>query len=161
MPCLSGRELRGYPMTGPGVDFAEVFTQLPIPVLLVTPDFVIADANAAYLRVVGRSRDELVGRDAFEAFPDNPSDPRVSGVRSMRDSMRRVIDTGQPDAVAFQRYDVEVPGRPGVFAERFWCPVNAPVFGPDGRVVLIAQCVEEVTDRLRRFVEGLSADVSE
>jgi PAS domain S-box-containing protein len=148
-------------MTGPGVDFAQVFRQIPMPVLLVTPDFVIADANNAYLDVTGRTRAELVGRDAFDAFPDNPSDPRVSGVRHMRDSMRRVLDTGEPDAVAFQRYDVEVPGRPGVFEERFWCPINAPVFGPDGRVVMIAQCVEEITDKLRRFVKGLSAGVSE
>jgi len=144
-------------MTGPGVDYAEVFRQLPIPVLLVTPDFLIADANTAYLHAVGRTREELVGRDAFDAFPDNPSNPRASGVRDMRDSMRRVLHTGEPEAVPFQRYDVEVPGRPGVFVERFWCPVNAPVFGPDGRVVMIAQCVEEITDRLRRFVEGLSA----
>ncbi|HUC22026.1 MAG TPA: PAS domain-containing protein [Streptosporangiaceae bacterium] len=148
-------------MTGPGVDFAQVFRQIPMPVLLVTPDFVIADANNAYLDVTGRTRAELVGHDAFDAFPDNPSDPRVSGVRDMRDSMRRVLDTGEPDAVAFQRYDVEVPGSPGVFEERFWCPINAPVFGPDGRVVMIAQCVEEITDRLRRFVKGLSAGVSE
>jgi len=144
-------------MTGPGVDYAEVFRQLPVPVLLVTPGFLIADANAAYLQVVGRTREELVGRDAFDAFPDDPSNPRASGVHDMRDSMRRVLDSGEPEAVAFQRYDVEVPGMPGVFAERFWCPVNAPVFGPDGRVAMIAQCVEEITDRLRRFVDGLSA----
>jgi PAS domain S-box-containing protein len=155
------QELRGKPVTGPGIDFAQVFRQIPMPVLLVTPNFVIADANNAYLQVTGRTREQLVGRDAFDAFPDNPWDPSVNAVRDMRDSMRRVLDTGEPEAVPFQRYDVEVPGSPGVFVERFWCPVNAPVFGPDGRVVLIAQCVEEITDRLRRFVEGLSAGASE
>jgi hypothetical protein len=41
------------------------------------------------------------------------------------------------------RRRVEVPGSAGVFAQRYWCPVNAPVFGPGSRVVLIAQCVEE------------------
>jgi hypothetical protein len=30
--------------------------------------------------------------------------------------------------------------------------VNAPVFAPDGHVVLIAHCAEEVTDRVRKFV---------
>ncbi len=148
-------------MTTPEIDYAEAFRQLPVPVVLIKPDLVIADANAAYLQVVGRTREELVGRDTFEAFPDNPSDPDATGVRNMRDSMLRVFATGEPEAVAFQRYDVEVPRSPGVFAERFWCPVNAPVFGPDGNVVLIAQCVEEITDRLRRFVEGLSADAQE
>jgi hypothetical protein len=30
------------------------------------------------------------------------------------------------------------------------------VFGPDGSVVLIAECVEEITERVSRFVEGLA-----
>jgi PAS domain-containing protein len=145
-------------MAGAGVDFGEVFRQLPIPVLLVTPDLVIADANAAYLEVTRRSREELTGRDAFEAFPDNPRDPGSTGVREMRDSIRRVLASGEPETMAFQRYDVEVPGRPGVFEQRYWCPVNAPVFGRDGRVMLIAQCVEEITERVRRLIDGLSAD---
>lgn len=148
-------------MTTAEVDFGGVFRHLPIPVLLVTPELVIADANAAYLEVTGRSREELVGRDAFEAFPDNPWDPGSTGVRDMRDSMRRVLASGKPETMAFQRYDVEVPGRPGLFSQRYWCPVNAPVFGADGRVVLIAQCVEEITEKVRRIVEGLSADEPE
>jgi hypothetical protein len=40
----------------------------------------------------------------------------------------------------------------GGFEARFWCPVNSPVFSPEGQVVLIAHCVDEVTDRIRRFV---------
>ena len=77
------------------------------------------------------------------------------GVRDLGESLRRVLETGATDALAFQKYDVEVPGSPGVFARRFWCPVNAPVFGADGRVVLIAQCVEEISDKVSRFVRGL------
>jgi PAS domain-containing protein len=144
-------------MTGPQFEYADVYWYLPIPVILFTPEFEIADMNLAYLAVAGRTREELLGRNVFEAFPDNPSDPNASGVRKLRESFSKVLATGKPDALAFQKYDVEVPGNPGVFAERFWCPVNAPIFGPDGRVVLIAQCVEEITDRVARFVEGLAA----
>jgi PAS domain-containing protein len=143
-------------MTGPRVDFEDVFRQLPIPVLLLTPDFDIADMNLAYLQVAGRTREELLGRNVFEAFPDNPSDPSASGVRDLGESLRRVLATGDPDTLAFQQYDVEVPGRPGVFAQRYWCPVNAPIFGTDGRVALLAQCVEEITEKVRRFVAGLA-----
>jgi PAS domain S-box-containing protein len=143
-------------MTGPEVDYAEVFRQLPIPALLVTPDLIIADANAAYLAMTGRSRQELVGHTPFEAFPANPADPDASGERDVRESMQRVLTSGEAETTAFLRYDVEVPGRPGVFAERYWCRTNAPVLGADGHVVLLAQCVEEITDRVRRFVDGLS-----
>jgi PAS domain-containing protein len=145
-------------MTPVQVDFAAVYRDLPIPVLLLTPEFDIADMNLAYLRAAGRTREELLGRNVFDAFPDNPSNSRASGVRDLDASLRRVLATGEPDTLAFQRYDVEVPGRPGVFAQRFWCPVNAPVFGADGRVVLIAQCVEEITERVRRFVAGLESE---
>jgi PAS domain-containing protein len=145
-------------MTGLQVDYAEVFRQLPVPVLLLTPEFDIAGMNLACLRVAGRTREELLGRNVFDAFPDNPWDPDASGVRKLSESLRRVLATGEPDALAFQGYGVEEPGSPGVFAQRFWCPVNAPVFGPDGRVVLIVQCVEEISDKVRRFVSGLAGD---
>ena len=71
---------------------------------------------------------------------------------------RRVLATGRPDAVEFQKYDVEIPGSPGQFARRYWSVVNAPVLGPDGQVVLIAHCLEEVTERMRRFMSALAAD---
>ena len=145
-------------MTGAEVDYAQVFRQLAMPVLLIRPDLTIADANAAYLDMTGRSRQELLGRTPFEAFPGNPGDPDATGMREVRESMQRVFASGAAETTAFLRYDVEVPGRPGVFAERYWCPTNAPVFGPDGRVVLLAQCVEEITDRVRRFIGGLSAE---
>lgn len=142
-------------MTGPQVDYADVFRHLPVPVVLLTPDFDIADMNLAYLHVAGRTREELLGRNVFDAFPDNPSDPDASGVRDLAESLHRVLATGQPDELAFQQYDVEVPGSSGVFEQRFWCPVHGPVFGADGRIVLIAQCVEEISDKVRRFVKGL------
>jgi PAS domain-containing protein len=143
-------------MTGPQVDYAAVFRDLPIPVLLLTPEFVIADMNLAYLQVAGRTREELLGRVVFDAFPDNPADPESRGTRDLRASLERVLATGKPDALSMQKYDVEVPGSPGLFAKRYWCPVDAPVFGPDGRVVLIVQCVEEITDRVSKFIEGLA-----
>jgi PAS domain-containing protein len=144
-------------MAGPGVDFEAVFRQLPLPVLLLTPDFVIADMNLAYLQVSGRTREELIGCNVFDAFPDNPSDSGSSGPSDLGDSLRKVLATGEPDTLPFQRYDVEVPGRPGEFAQRYWCPVNAPVFAPDGGLALITQVVEEISEKVRRFV-ARSAD---
>lgn len=145
-------------MTGPQVDYAAVYRQQPIPVLLLTPEFLIAGANDAYLRVTGRAREDLLGRDAFDAFPDNPSDPGATGVRNAIASLRRVLATGEPDHMEFQKYDVEVPGSPGVYARRYWSVVNSPIVGPDGRVVLIAHQLEEITDRLNRFLSALAAD---
>jgi PAS domain-containing protein len=142
------------------IDYEAVYRQLPMPVLLLTPGFVMADMNLAFLQVTGRTREELLGRYVFDAFPDNPADSSATGVRDVRASLRRVLATGKPDFLSLQQYDVEVPGSPGVFAKRYWNPINAPVFGPDGRVVLIANCIEEITDRIRRFIGGLTADAT-
>lgn len=145
-------------MTGPEIDYLAVYRQLPVSVALLTPEFVIADANEAYLRAAGRTREELLGLSMFDAFPDNPWDPGAGGSRNLRAALQRVLATGEPDPMEFQRHDIEVPGSPGVFARRYWSAVLAPVLGPDGRVALVAFCTEEVTDRMRRFMSVLDAD---
>jgi PAS domain-containing protein len=147
-------------MTGRQVDYAAVYRHLPVPVLLLTPELEIADANLAFLQATERTREELLGRTISEAFPEDQTDRRVTGVRDVSTSVRRVLATGEPDAREFQKYDVEVPGSAGVFARRYWSGVNAPVPGPDGSVVLIASCVEDVTDRMSRFMSALDADAT-
>jgi serine phosphatase RsbU (regulator of sigma subunit) len=136
-------------MNDAAVDYAGVFQALPGMVALLTPDLVCVDANREFLRVSGRTRDQVVGRYLFDVFPDNPNDPGASGVRNLSASLARVLATGERDAMALQRHDVENPERPGEWEERYWSPVNAPVFGPDGRVVLLVHRVEEVTELIR------------
>jgi PAS domain S-box-containing protein len=145
-------------MTGPQIDYAAVYRQLPIPVLLLTPEFAIADVNLASEQSTGRTRDELLGRDVFDAFPSNPSDPGATTVGHTIASLRRVLATGEPNAMELQKSDIEVPGSQGQFARIYWSGVNAPVLGPDGRVALIAIMAEDVTDRLQRFMSALESD---
>jgi hypothetical protein len=62
------------------------------------------------------------------------------------------------------RYDIPVPGTPGLFEERYWSPVNVPVAGCDGAVRWILHQVEDVTavrvDLMRalEFYRGELAD---
>ncbi|MCQ9133672.1 MULTISPECIES: SpoIIE family protein phosphatase [Streptomyces] len=136
-------------MNDTAIDYAAVFQALPGMVALLTPELVYADVNAEFLRVTGRSRDQMIGRHLFDVFPDNPNDGSASGMRNLEASLRRVLATGERDAMALQRYDVESLERPGEWDERYWSPVNAPVLGPDGSVVLLAHRVEEVTELIR------------
>jgi PAS domain S-box-containing protein len=49
-----------------------------------------------------------------------------------------------------QKYDIRRPASEGGgFEERYWSPVNAPVFGPDGRMLYIIHRVEDVTELSR------------
>jgi serine phosphatase RsbU (regulator of sigma subunit) len=131
------------------IDYAAVFQALPGMVALLTPDLVYADANEAFLRTAGRRREEVVGRYLFDVFPDNPNDPASTGMRNLAASLRRVLETGERDSMALQRYDVEAPGLPGVWEKRYWSPCNAPVLGADGKVELLVHRVEEVTELIR------------
>lgn len=127
-------------------DYEAVFHALPSAVALLNPQMVYADANEEYLRLSGRTREQLIGLRLFDVFPDNPGDPDASGMRNLKASLLRVVESGSRDSMALQRYDVEAADGPGVFEERYWSPVNAPVLGPDGKVVLIVHRVEEVTE---------------
>ncbi|MEU9091632.1 SpoIIE family protein phosphatase [Streptomyces sp. NPDC048428] len=136
-------------MAEAGIDYAAVFRALPGMVALLTPDLRYADANEDFQGLSGRTREELVGRHLFDVFPDNPGDPAATGSRHLEASLRRVLATGERDTMAMQRYDVESTQRPGEWEERYWSPVNAPVLGPDGQVVLLVHRVEEVTELIK------------
>ncbi|MFJ6894402.1 PP2C family protein-serine/threonine phosphatase [Streptomyces hokutonensis] len=131
------------------IDYAAVFQGLPGMVALLTPDLVYADANEEFLRMSGRTREQVVGRFLFDVFPDNPNDPAATGMRNLETSLRRVAATGERDTMALQRYDVESTACPGQWEERYWSPVNAPLLDPDGKVVLLVHRVEEVTELIR------------
>lgn len=136
-------------MREPHIDYAEVFRALPGMVALLTPDLVYADANDDFVRLAGRSRDELIGRYIFDVFPENPNEPAAAGMRETEASMLRTVATGERDTMALLRYDIEDPQRPGLWQEHYWSPVNAPVLGPDGKVAMIVHRVEEVTELIR------------
>ena len=136
-------------MTEASIDYEAVYRALPGMVALLTPDLVYADVNAAFVRGTGRSRESIVGRYLFDVFPENPDDPEAVGAQLLHTSLRRVLSTGERDTMAVQRYDVETPEHSGRWEERYWSPVNTPVPGPDGRVVLIVHRVEEVTELIR------------
>ncbi|MFE0642565.1 PP2C family protein-serine/threonine phosphatase [Streptomyces sp. NPDC058877] len=136
-------------MREPQIDYAAVFHALPGMVALLTPDLVYVDANEDFLRLAGRTREQLLGRYIFDVFPENPNDPAAAGMRETQASMLRVVATGERDTMALLRYDIEDSERPGRWVEHFWSPVNAPVLGQDGRTALIVHRVEEVTELIR------------
>ncbi|MGA5037024.1 SpoIIE family protein phosphatase [Streptomyces capoamus] len=144
----------------PKIDYAGVFAALPSPCLVLGTDLVIADANPAFCGVTGRSRGELVGQYLFDVFPDNPADPEADGRNTLQASLHRVLSSGQTDHMALQKYDIPVPGNPGVFKERWWTAINVPVFGPDGKVAWIMHRSEDMTDVIRARRAALAPSVS-
>jgi PAS domain S-box-containing protein len=135
------------------LDFYDIFAAAPGPYLLLAADadFTIVAVNDAYCIATLTTRERLVGRPLFEAFPDNPADPSATGVRNLRASLEHVLTTHEPHTMAVQKYDIRRPD--GTFEERYWAPVNTPVMSKDkATVACIIHHVQDVTElaRLRR-----------
>src|SRR5947207_2258670 len=114
-------------MGTPNPDFRALFEAAPGLYLVLTPDFRIVAASDAYLRATMTRREDIVGRGIFDVFPDNPNDPGATGVRNLRASLERVLQTRASDAMAVQKYDIQRPAAEGGdFEERYWSPVNSP-----------------------------------
>jgi PAS domain S-box-containing protein len=128
-------------------DFSALFDATPSPYLVLAQDLSIVSVNQAYLQATKTVREDILGRNIFEVFPDNPDDPSASGVAKLQASLRRVLRNKRADTMAIQKYDIPVAGSQGIrFEERYWSPINTPVFGADGEVSHIIHRVEDVTD---------------
>ncbi|MET7905136.1 SpoIIE family protein phosphatase [Streptomyces sp. NPDC005355] len=143
-PAQKGRTHRER-ATGQHIDYEALFEAIPSPILVLSPDLMIVAVNAAYLRVTRRTREDLLGRYVFDAFPDNPAHPETTSTRNLEASLRRVLRTGERDAIGLEKYDIPVPDAEGGFEERYWSQINMPVRGRAGTVELIVHRVEDVT----------------
>ena len=115
--------------------------------LVLDPGLRVVAVSDAYLRATMTERAAILGRGLFDVFPDNPADPETGGVRNLSASLQRVIRDGVTDAMPVQKYDIRKPESDGGgFEERFWSPVNSPVFGPGAEVAYIIHRVEDVTE---------------
>lgn len=135
------------PVVSKGIDYQALFEATPGSYLVLDPDLRVVAVNEGYLRDTMRTREELLGRDIFEAFPDNPEDPEATGVTQLRASLDRVVRDRVSDTMAVQKYDIQRPD--GTFEVRFWSPVNSPVLDRDGRLRYVIHRVEDVTDYVR------------
>ncbi|MEO6244341.1 MAG: PAS domain S-box protein, partial [Opitutaceae bacterium] len=129
-------------------ELQNVFESLPGLYLVLTPELKIVAVSNAYLKATMTTREGLLGRQLFDVFPDNPEDASASGVSNLRASLERVMRNGTPDTMPLQKYDVRRPD--GVFEERYWSPINAPVLGVNRELGYIIHRVEDVTEFVRR-----------
>ena len=141
---------------GAAADYERLFDSLPGLYLILDTGLAIRAVNRAYARATMIDPQAVMGRHIFDVFPDNPDDPAADGVRNLRASLTRVLQTAQPDAMPVQKYDIRKPD--GAFEERYWSPLNVPVLADDGSVRLIIHRVEDASDLMRLRSKSASQD---
>jgi PAS domain-containing protein len=147
------KDLSGHASTPFPVDACQtLFESAPEQLLVLDPSFRIVAASDAYLQATMKKREEIIGRGLFEVFPDNPADPEATGVRSLTASLNRVLREKKPDVMVMQKYDIQRPETEGGgWEERYWSPVNAPVFGANNEIAFIIHRVTDVTGFVRHL----------
>ena len=143
----------------PQLDFRALFEAAPGLYLVLDPELRIVAVSDAYLSATMTRREEILGRDIFDVFPDNPADPDATGVNNLSESLDRVRERHVADAMAVQKYDIRRPEEEGGgFEVRYWSPLNSPVLSPEGDLAYIIHRVEDVTEFVRLTERGVAQD---
>lgn len=128
------------------INYKTSFEQSPNLVIMMDLNYTILSASNAYLKATQTVKENIVGRDLFNVFPDNPSDASADGVSNIRASLSRVIKTKIAEKIAIVKYDIprpEVEG--GGFIQKYWQPIHSPVLDEFNEVKYVLQYVEDVT----------------
>ncbi len=123
------------------------------------PGLLFVAVNPAFCAATGLLAEKVLGQPLFQLFPDNPDDAQADGTAEVYASLRMVAQQGRPHAMPVMRYDVR--DEDGVFRERHWRQVNSPLHDAEGRLVLLLQIVDEVTEEMIRLeAPGLAMSIN-
>lgn len=108
-------------------DYQAIVKYSPDPYLILDPELNIVAVSDAYLKATMVKRENIIGKNIFEVFPNNPNDPNATGVDNLRASLNRVLKNKSPDTMAVQKYDVRRPEfEGGSFEARYWSQLIRP-----------------------------------
>ncbi|MEC4814702.1 MAG: PAS domain-containing protein [Scytonema sp. PMC 1069.18] len=130
-------------------DFRSLFEASPGLYLALTPDLTIAAVSNAYLQATMRKREEILGLLIYELFTDT-SNAAAADVLNLKDSLEDVLKNQNSNTMPLGEYSIFYSkNQENKIEERYWQPVNYPIFGADGEMTYIIHCLEDVTQVVR------------
>jgi signal transduction histidine kinase/DNA-binding response OmpR family regulator len=131
-------------------DLLRILRSAPDLYLILNTQFQIIEASDAYTKATMVTRKDILGRNIFDVFPDNPKDLNATGVKNLRTSLESVLKNKAPDSMAVQQYDVRRAGsEENNFEVRYWSPMNSPVLDEHNEVKYIIHRAEDVTEFIK------------
>ena len=137
-------------------DFKIIFESIPGLYLVLLPDFTIHSVNNAFAEATMTTREDIVGKNLFEVFPDNPDDLTADGVSNMRVSLNFILKNKIAHTMPVQKYDVRK--QDGSFETKYWSIVNKPVLDSYNEVIYIIYQAKDVTDLVTLHKEQTAND---
>jgi PAS domain S-box-containing protein len=142
-------------------DAFKVFETLPYHCLVLSPGFQILNASKAYLNLVGRTREALLGRNVYDVFDQNPN--WIRGIEAgMEKSMHFALETGERHempVVEFLIPNWEQPDQEAV--ESYWKISHTPILNKDGEIAYLIHDINNVTGQViyeKRLHESLELE---
>ena len=139
-------------MAGSDVDFKRMFYVLPTPYLVLDRQLNIIDMNDQYLAVTKRTREDLIGRYVFDAFPE--TEERLT---MFRDAFLRAV-AGEANAIVKNLFSIPRPeSEGGGMREVWWTCHHLPAYDADGNIVgmvqkAVDQTSEVLAERMRDII---------
>lgn len=152
------------PRMNPLIDYEALFHASPAAFVVVDAVYDLVEANDAFLRLTGRTRDEVVGRNLFTAFPAEPDGSLPNDAAALKASIDQVFATGRSDTMPFFRYAIPIATvEGGGFRDAIWRASHHPLASADGRTPLALQHpqnLHELRDALREAMAASERSAS-
>lgn len=139
------------------INYQKLFKKLQGLYILLDTDFTIIDVSTSLAASAQLPRKDMIGKNLFIVFPENPDDLTADGESNLKYSLNYVLKNKISHSMAVQRYDVK--NQNGEFEKRYWSPINKPVLNQNGEVDYIIHRVEEVTDFVQLAEESEKASL--
>jgi two-component system sensor histidine kinase VicK len=136
--------------------FQIVFEKSPGSLLVKAdpPRFTILAASDTYLAITNSTRNSILGKGFFEAFPD---DTGFDDDTNARNVFTKVVKTRQKIEVPTYRFDVYNP-ETKEYEMRYWSCCNTPVFEGSKKVAYILNTVVDITGEVRAKEAALESE---
>lgn len=132
--------------------FRDIIEESPMPFMVIDPrpGLHIVEINRPYGAATLTEPGQVCGSKLFDIFPDNPDLADADGVGNLYDSLRKAAESAQRHTMAVQRYDVRRAD--GVFVEKYWRPMNTPIFDERGDLAFLLHQAMDVTEEIMRSI---------
>lgn len=129
----------------PQLDFQYIFESLAELYMILDLNLNIIDISNAYANATLIKRENVIGKNIFDIFPDNPDDKTADGVKQLKFSLMQVLNYKVASTMTMQKYDIPKSDGSG-FEVRYWSPRNTPVLDKEGNLLCIIHRAEDVTE---------------
>lgn len=127
-------------------DYKDLFEQSSALIVVMDINFTIIAVSDEYIKVAKTTRENIVGSNIFDVYPDNPNDQNAEGSSKIRTSLNLVLKHKTTDILGVVKYDIPKIKSDDGGRLKYWRFHHSPVVDENNKVRFIIQRVEDVTE---------------